>query len=178
MELKGKKISLKPMIPKDKDDFFKLATESYGSKFWGVEEGRKKRSKKEFFEDWKDGYFNSRKPYEGQCFWIYFNKKRIGQINYNKIDKWAKKTDMDIIIGDKENLGKGLGSDALETLMRYLFEKFKLNKIWIEASMANPRAIKAYEKVGFKKEGILREEFYSNGKYYDSVRFGILKREF
>lgn len=178
MQLKGKKIRLISMTPKDKGEFFKLATESYGSKFWGVEPGRKKRTKKEFFEDWADGYFNSRKPYEGQCFWIYLDNKKIGQINYNKIDKWAKKTELDIIIGDKDNTGKGYGPDALKTLMEYLFDKFKLNKIWIEASLVNPRAVKAYQKVGFKKEGILREEYYSRGKFVDCLRFGILKREF
>jgi RimJ/RimL family protein N-acetyltransferase len=50
--------------------------------------------------------------------------------------------------------------------------------VWIEARANNPRAVRAYEKVGFKKEGLLREEDYFDGRFVDCVRFGILKKEF
>jgi len=75
-------------------------------------------------------------------------------------------------------MGKGYGSDALKTLIKYLFENFNINKIWIEARVNNPRAIRAYEKAGFKKEGVLREEDYFEGKFVDCIRFGILRKEF
>ena len=56
--------------------------------------------------------------------------------------------------------------------------KLDVNKIWIEARANNTRAIRAYEKVGFKKEGLLREENYFEKKFVDCVRFGILRKEF
>jgi len=177
MKIKGKKVVLQPIKPEENDEFYQLAAESYGSKFWSDDEERARRTKKEFFEDWNQGYFDVTSPEKGQCFWIMADNKKIGQINYNKIDTQNKKVELDIIIGEEEHTSRGYGTDALRTLMRYLFDNFDIHKIWIEARANNPRAVRAYEKVGFKKEGILRKENYFEKKFVDCVRFGILKKE-
>jgi len=178
MKLKGEKIILVPIKPEEKDEFYELATKSYGSKFWRDEEEKKTLTKEKFFKDWHEGYFDLNLPEKGQCFWIVVNGRKIGQINYNKIDLKNKKVELDIIIGAKEDMGKGYGSDSLKTLIKHIFENFDVNKIWIEARANNPRAIRAYKKVGFKKEGLLREENYFERRFVDCVRFGILKKEF
>ena len=178
MEIKGKKVILIPIKPEEKNEFYKLATKSYGSKFWYDKKKKKTCTKKKFFRSWHEGYFDLKSPEKGQCFWIVVDDKKIGAIIHNKIDLENKKVELDIIIGEKENLGKGYGSDSLKTLIRYMFENFDINKIWIEARANNPRAIRAYELAGFKKEGLLREENYFNGKFVDCIRFGILRNEF
>ena len=178
MEIKGQKVSLTPIKLKEKDEFYNLATKSYGSQFWYDEETKKKRTKKTFFKSWKNDYFNPRKPKAGKCFWILVNKKGIGQVTYNEIDTKNKKIELDIIIGNKKDLGKGYGTDALRALIKYLFNNFDLNKIWIEARVNNHRAIKAYQKAGFKKECLLQKEDYFEGKFIDCVRFGIFKKGF
>lgn len=177
MEIKGEKIILIPIKPEEKDEFYKLATQTEGSKFWYGERGRVKETKENFFQDWNDGYFDIVLPEKGQCFWIVVDEARIGQVNYNEIDLKNKKVEMDIIIGSEEKMGKGYGTDALKTLIKYLFDNFDINKIWIEARTNNPRAIKAYEKAGFKKEGLLRKEDYFEESFVDRVRFGILRNE-
>jgi len=48
----------------------------------------------------------------------------------------------------------------------------------IERFSFNERAIKSYEKCGFKKEGILRQEIYIDGKYYDAIIMAMLKEEY
>jgi RimJ/RimL family protein N-acetyltransferase len=42
----------------------------------------------------------------------------------------------------------------------------------------NERAIKSYEKCGFRVEGVLRQEIFRDGSYYDTIAMGILKDEF
>lgn len=178
MKLKGEKVILIPIKKEERDDFFKLATKSFGSDWWYGDEEKEKRSRKDFFKDWNEDCFNIDKPEKGQCFWIEYKGKRIGQINYNKIDKKNKKVELDIIIGPQKRLSKGLGTDALKTLIKYLFNSFKINKITISARANNPRAIKAYQKSGFKKEGLLREEDYFKGEFVDCVIFGLLRKDF
>ena len=178
MEIRGKKVILIPIKPREKDEFYKLATKSYGSNFWYDKNKKKTCTKEKFFQSWHEGFFDSKSPDKGQCFWITVDKKKIGTIIYNKIDLENKKVEFDIIIGKKGDLGRGYGSDSLKTLIRYVFDNFNVNKIWIEARVNNPRAIRAYELVGFKKEGLLREENYFNGKFVDCIRFGILRKEF
>lgn len=177
MKIKGDQITLKPIKLNEKDEFYKLATESYGSQFWYDVRTKKSKTREEFFRDWHDGYFDSNCPEKGQCFWIEVKARKIGQVNYNKIDLKNKKVEIDIIIGAKKDMGKGYGPDALKALIKYLFENFNLNKIWISARVNNPRAIRAYQKIGFKTEGVLREEDYFQGKFIDCVRFGILRKE-
>lgn len=178
MELKGQKVTLVPITPEEKDRFYDLATKSYGSRFWHDEEETKTLTKEKFFKDWHEGYFDKGSPEKGQCHWIVVDGRKIGQINYNAIDQLNKKAEVDIIIGDEKDMGKGYGTDALRTLLRHLFDTLEVNKVWIEARGNNPRAIRAYEKAGFKREGTLREENYFEGKFVDCVRFGILKRDF
>jgi RimJ/RimL family protein N-acetyltransferase len=178
MEIKGEKVILAPIKLKEKGEFYNLVTKSYGSIFWYDKKDKKWTKKENFFKRWNKGYFGRSPSEKGQCFWIILGNKKIGQINYNPIHKRNKNVELDIIIGDKKNMGKGYGIDALRTLIKYLFEKFDINKVWIEARVNNPRAIKAYRRLGFKKEGLLREENYFGGKFVDCIRFGILRKEF
>ncbi len=67
-------------------------------------------------------------------------------------------------------MGKGYGTDALKTLAKYLFDNFDVSKVWIEARANNPRAIRAYEKAGFKKETLLEKADYFEGELVDKVR--------
>lgn len=169
MQIKGNKIILRAITNSDKDYFHTIATKSYGAKFWYDNLQREKRSKDAFFKDWNEGYFSLKKPKAGQCFWIIVKKKKIGVIAYNKIDK-HKNAEVDIIIGDKEDMNRGYGSDAIKTLCAFLLKRLKVNKVWIEARINNPRAIRAYEKAGFKKEKILKKKDFFQGEFVDCIR--------
>jgi len=178
MEIRGKRVVLIPIKLGEKDEFYKLVTKSYGSKFWYDKKDKEWTKKENFFKRWNKNYFSIKPNENGQCFWIVLKRKKIGQINYNSIHKRNKNVELDIIIGEKKNIGKGYGTDALRTLLKFLFENFDIHKVWIEARVDNTRAISAYKKIGFKREGLLREENYFNGKFVDCIRFGILRKEF
>ncbi|ABR31666.1 acetyltransferase [Thermosipho melanesiensis] len=76
-----------------------------------------------------------------------------------------------------EYLSKGYGAEAMKLLVNFIFTEMNLNKVRLSVFSFNKRAIRSYEKVGFKKEGVLREEIYRDGKYWDVIVMGILKRE-
>lgn len=82
-----------------------------------------------------------------------------------------------IVIGEKEYHGKGYGAEAMSLLIKYGFLTLNLNRIELEAHSFNIRALKSYEKVGFKNEGRRRHAIYINGEYHDSIIMGILKDE-
>ncbi len=82
-----------------------------------------------------------------------------------------------IMIGEKEYLGQGYGTEAMKLVLDYCFNTLNLHRVALGVSEFNERAIKCYEKVGFKKEGISREAVYKNGRYWNNIKMGILKQE-
>lgn len=146
--------------------------------FWYGE----KKTLAQIKEDWKPHYFSDKSPYSGRCFAILKGNtpigNPIGMINHSRIDRDNRSTDIDMVIGQKKDWGQGYGTDALRTFVRYLFDRFELNRIWLGAYTYNKRAIRAYEKAGFKKEGLLREDAWVDGKFVDTVVLSLLRREF
>ncbi len=80
-------------------------------------------------------------------------------------------------IGNPEYRGKGYGTDALNLMLRYAFYELNLNRVGLDVISYNLQAIKAYEKVGFKVEGQMRDAVLRDGKKYDRVIMGILRDE-
>ncbi|HRF93714.1 MAG TPA: GNAT family protein [Aggregatilineales bacterium] len=82
-----------------------------------------------------------------------------------------------IYIGEPSEWGKGYGSDAMNVLVRFAFMDLNLHRLELNVFSYNPRAIKSYEKIGFVREGVLRETLYRDGTYHDIHVMGILRRE-
>jgi ribosomal-protein-alanine N-acetyltransferase len=83
-----------------------------------------------------------------------------------------------VFIGDKRSWDRGIGTECARLMLRYGFDKLNLNRIWLGVNAANERAVRAYEKAGFVREGLLRQEQFRNGRYYDVVRMGVLRAEY
>lgn len=106
------------------------------------------------------------------------DNRYIGGCGVNSIDWKNSVALIGIFIGDKDYLGKGYGTDAMKTLIKFIFDQMNLNKIKLQVFSFNERAIKSYQKCGFKKEGILRSEIFRDGKYYDEIVMGLLRDEY
>ena len=90
----------------------------------------------------------------------------------------SQKADFRILIGEKRFWGKGYGTEVTELLTFYGFDRLNLHRIYLGATLENKGALRAYEKAGFKKEGVLRDDIYRNSQYYDSVRMAILREDY
>ena len=76
-------------------------------------------------------------------------------------------------------VGRGLGPEALRLLVGWLIAERGHHRITIDPAVANPRAIRAYEKVGFRRVGVAREyERGSDGSWHDNLLMDMLAREF
>lgn len=104
--------------------------------------------------------------------------KYIGGCGVNKIDWKNSVAVVGIFIGDKRYWGKGYGTDAMKVLVSFIFDQMNIHKIKLSVFSFNQRAIRSYEKCGFKTEGILRKEIFKDGKYHDDIVMGILREEY
>mgnify|MGYP002621277970 FL=1 len=101
----------------------------------------------------------------------------IGHCGLYYIDWRSRHAEFGIYVGHNSYRSSGYGSDALRTLIRYGFNDLNLNKIWCEV-YSNNKALDIYRHVGFKDEGILRDKYFNNGRYWDSYMLSMLKKDF
>lgn len=73
--------------------------------------------------------------------------------------------------------GNGYGTEACEMLIEHGFMNFNYNKIFAKVLADNKPSIRLWEKLGFEKEGELREHVYTRGKHRKVLIFGVLKNE-
>ncbi|AGK98072.1 acetyltransferase, ribosomal protein N-acetylase [Clostridium pasteurianum BC1] len=95
--------------------------------------------------------------------------KYIGGCGIQKVNWLTRVAVVGIMIGDKDYWSKGYGTDAMKVLMKFIFEDMNINKIRLNTFSFNERAKKCYEKCGFEVEGILKNEIFKEGKYYDEI---------
>lgn len=92
--------------------------------------------------------------------------------------KWADQVAwLGIGIGEPEYRSKGYGGDTLRLLLNYAFNELGMWKVQLAAVGDNARAIRAYEKVGFKLEVRQRAMTYRDGNRIDDVIMGVLRSE-
>ncbi|HET6456282.1 MAG TPA: GNAT family protein [Armatimonadota bacterium] len=102
----------------------------------------------------------------------------IGETSLRYVDHRGGNADFTIAIGNKAYWSHGYGSDATKALMKFAFEQYNLHRITLYVHAFNERAIRAYERCGFRHEGRLRESHYLDGEYKDVLVMGLLKEEF
>ena len=80
-------------------------------------------------------------------------------------------------IGEREFWGKGYGTDVMRVILRYAFTEVNLNRVTLNVFEYNPRAIRSYEKAGFRHEGRVRQFLNKEGRRWDMLFMGILREE-
>ncbi len=102
----------------------------------------------------------------------------IGGCSLNNVDPFNKTAEVGIFIGNKAYWNKGYGEEALRLLLDYSFNILNLNNIMLNVYSYNKRALRCYEKCGFKKIGIRRDSKVFGAKKYDIILMDILSRDF
>jgi len=103
--------------------------------------------------------------------------RHIGNCGLIAIERDNRAATLGILIGEAEFRGRGLGEDAVRTLCRFAFDEMDLHKIRLDVYSTNPGAMRTYESVGFRSEGVLRQDVYREGRRIDVVRMGLLRGE-
>jgi RimJ/RimL family protein N-acetyltransferase len=106
------------------------------------------------------------------------DEARIGNVSLFNINWKDRHAELGITIGNKACWNRGYGTDAMRTMLGLAFDEMNLHRVVLRVHADNARAIRAYEKVGFQHEGVLRESVFREGVYYDMVLMGILDEEF
>lgn len=102
----------------------------------------------------------------------------VGLIGLLGIDKKNSKAEYYITIGDRDYLGKGVAYQSSKLLLQYAFKQLNLNKVYLYTEVENRGAQRLFEKVGFSKEGLVKDDLFFNGKFVSRYMYGVYKNNF
>jgi [ribosomal protein S5]-alanine N-acetyltransferase len=100
----------------------------------------------------------------------------IGHVGLYGIDHRVRKAEFGITIHESQ-WEKGFGGQATSAVLEFGFSQLNLNKVSLTVLANNGRAIKLYEHMGFRQDGVLREEQFRDGRYVDMLLMSILRCE-
>jgi ribosomal-protein-alanine N-acetyltransferase len=105
------------------------------------------------------------------------NKKCIGTCGYLWWHTYHARAELGFALS-KKYWNRGLMTEALREVVKFGFEKMKLNRIEARCFIANRASENVMQKIGMKFEGIQREGLFTKGEYYDLKVYSILRREY
>ena len=103
--------------------------------------------------------------------------KHIGNIGLKAIDWISRNAEVQVYIGEAEFRGKGYGTEAIEAVVEFAFERLNLHRIYARVFSYNERAMKSFEQCGFQNEGLMREHVFRDGRYHGVAILGILREK-
>lgn len=172
--IKGERIILRKIKPSDIDDRLAIGRHHEFVHMCGGEtiaetEYPNRATWEKWYENQKDAEYSWIIEYNGKC---------VGTAGFHHISPEDNSATYRIGIFDSNLHSKGIGTEVTELLIKYGFEFCKWHRIDLKVLDYNLRGIKCYEKCGFKKDGVLRENAYIEGKYYSDIVMSILDYEY
>lgn len=101
----------------------------------------------------------------------------LGEVVILDIDPDNHSAGIRIALFSPDDFGKGYGTEAMRLMLAQAFQTLKLHRLALEVYDFNPRAQRVYEKVGFRREGLLRDALFYDGEYHDTIVMSILAHE-
>jgi RimJ/RimL family protein N-acetyltransferase len=102
----------------------------------------------------------------------------IGEAGLLRMVTSWKCTDMGIIIGEKNAWRQGYGTDTGRVLLKYVFDILRFHRIGIGVVGFHVAALRFWEQLGFKNEGVWRDGYYCDNQYSDFIMMSILEEEY
>ena len=105
------------------------------------------------------------------------DERLIGTTTLSALDPDNGSVLFHITVGERDCWGQGLGTEATALMVEHAFEVLGMHRVGLSVFEFNARAIRSYEKVGFRIEGRSREALWRDGSYWDELHMGILEGE-
>lgn len=124
-------------------------------------------------------WFNAVQDREDRAdYTIIVNSQPVGLIGLLNIDKKNRKAEYYITLGESDFKGKGIAKKSSDLLIRECYQKYNLNKIYLYTETENIPAQLLFNRIGFIKEGVLKEDLIQNDKKIDRYIYGLFVEEY
>ncbi|MDP4267371.1 MAG: GNAT family protein [Bacteroidota bacterium] len=99
----------------------------------------------------------------------------IGAIDLFDFDPCNRRVGIGILIGEKDFRSKGYASEALELMIKYVFNTLNLHQLYCNILTDNEQSINLFSKFGFKTAGLKKDWIFYNNKWYDELLLQLIE---
>jgi ribosomal-protein-alanine N-acetyltransferase len=107
---------------------------------------------------------------------IELEQRIVGTCTLADIDRTNRRAELGFALA-KAFWGRGLILRALPSVLQFAFERLDLRRIEADADPRNTASVRVLERIGFQREGLLRERYIQLGEVQDAMVFGLLRRD-
>jgi len=171
----GKRVRLRRVDPaKDLDDRYRWMNDPEVLKYLGMRPARLSRDEvKSYLEQCsKSGSEIAEFAIETK------DSRHIGGCTLRGFNHTARSAELGIAIGEADYRGKGYGTEIIRLMVQVAFDEFNLNRVWLNVYESNIAGMRAYEKAGFVKEGLLRQYAYLSGRYHNAHIMSMIRADY
>jgi RimJ/RimL family protein N-acetyltransferase len=169
--LVGERITLRPVVASDADDFWADLDDAEARRLTGTHT--------EFSREQIDKWVGSRLEQPDRLDLAVIDSASgewLGELAVLDWDEDNCSCGFRIALNPRGR-GRGLGTDAVMLITDYVFDHLPINRIALEVYAFNVRAIATYEKVGFVREGLFRQALLWDGEYHDAIVMSMLRSD-
>ncbi len=172
--IETERLILRPLTPEDSDGLFRIFSDPEVTRYLEITPLKFASEGKALID-----YFNGQFERKTGVRWGIEQKKDgalIGTCGFHSVELWVFKAELSYDIG-RPYWGKGIVPEAARALLRHAFEVMGMNRVQASVLPEAAASAKVLEKLGFHREGVLRETGYWKGRFWDKITYSLLKRE-
>ena len=172
--LMGRRLLLREPTPADGEPLFALTTDPLITRYLAFDSPRSIDETLQFIKRCED-YRRQDREY------VFVIADRIsdaprGVTALRQLDPPARTAQIGTWVG-RSDWGQGVNAEAKALLLDYAFDALELHRIEARIAIDNQRSRRAFERIGGRREGTLKESFHKDGRFHDQALYAILAPE-
>jgi len=172
--ISANRVSLRPIAERDIDSLYTIFSDPEVMRYWSSPPLKDREAARQLLCNIHDNF--QRRLYFQWGIALRLDDTLIGTSTLFHVESNNHRAEIGYALGRAE-WGKGYMQEALTALLGYAFSELKLQRIEADVDPCNEASIRTLERLGFKKEGYLRERWQVNGEVQDALFYGLLRRE-
>jgi len=172
--METERLILRPLTPADSEGLFRIFSDPEVTKYLEITPLKFASEGKALLE-----YFNGQFERKTGVRWGIESKQDgalIGTCGFHTVELWVFKTELSYDVG-RPYWGQGIVPEAAKALLRHAFGEMGMNRVQASVIPEAAASARVLEKLGFLREGVLRETGYWKGRFWDKVTYSLLRRE-
>lgn len=172
--IETERIRLRHLEESDTDSLFEIFSDREALRFWSSPPYKERAEAEKLLAEIHE-YFRQKTLFQ----WGIAHKsddKIIGTTTLFRLDEQSRRAEIGYIL-NRRFWGNGYVNEALTALLDFAFEKMNLHRIEADIDPRNTASVKTVERLGFEREGLLRERWIVGGEIQDSLFYGLLEND-